>query len=85
MNYKYTYVIRFITQPAFTCSKPTRETSEQRVIFGSAMRHTSIARTKGFVLGHTNPKRAASKALSLCDMHSFVGHVETWHNRTVLV
>ena len=31
MNYKCTYVIRFITQPAVTYSKSTRETPEQCV------------------------------------------------------
>ena len=29
MNYKYTYVIRAITQPAATCSTSTRETPGQ--------------------------------------------------------
>ena len=29
MNYENTYVIRFITQPTFTCSKSTRKAPEQ--------------------------------------------------------
>ena len=31
INWKYTYVIRFITEPVVTCSKLTRETPEECV------------------------------------------------------
>ena len=36
MNYTYIYAIRFITQPAVTCSKSTRETPEQYVQYAQS-------------------------------------------------
>ena len=41
MNYKYTYVRKFITQPAFTCSNSTKKTPEQCVKYvqSSKQRH----------------------------------------------